>query len=67
MKRTNVLLNDETVALAKKATGIKTTRQLIDHALQELLRHKNQRRLLKLRGNIEWEGDLSALRQGRHF
>jgi Arc/MetJ family transcription regulator len=67
MTRTNVVLDDEVVAQAKKVTGIKTVRHLLDHALKELLRHKNQRRLLKLRGKIDWEGDLSDLRQGRHF
>ena len=54
-----------TLGRAKKLTGIKTTRQLVDYALQELLRHRRQRDILKLRGNVEWEGDLAKMRQGR--
>jgi len=41
MKRTNIVLDEELVAEAKKATGIKTTRELVDHALRELLRARS--------------------------
>ena len=67
MKRTNVVLDEKIVSRAKKITGIRVTRQLIDYALQELLRHRRQRDILKLRGNIEWEGDLDAMRRERTF
>ena len=67
MKRTSILLDEALVAEAKKATGIRTTRQLVDHALRELLRHGEQRALLKLRGNIHWEGDLDEMRRDRTF
>jgi hypothetical protein len=32
--------------------------------LRELLRHRKQRGLLKLKGKVEWEGDLKAWRSG---
>ena len=67
MKRTNVVLDEKIVSRAKKITGIRVTRHLIDYALQELLRRRRQRDILKLRGNIEWEGDLDAMRRGRSF
>jgi len=67
MKRTNIVLDEELVAEAKKATGIKTTRELVDHALRELLRHRDQRQILKLLGEVEWEGDLSEMRRLRTF
>ena len=38
-----------------------------DHALRELVRHRKQKEILKLKGEIHWEGDLSQMRQGRHF
>jgi len=65
MRRTNVVLDDTLVAKAKALTGIATTRELLDHALRELVRHKRQRDLLKLRGKVDWEGDLDAMRRGR--
>ena len=65
MKRTNVVLDERLVEDCLKATGIKTRRALIDHALRELLRHECQTRILELKGTIRWEGDLDEWREGR--
>ena len=65
MTRTNVVLDDTLVSKCQKATGIGTKRGLIDHALHELLRHTNQKKLLDLKGAVDWEGDLSVWRKGR--
>lgn len=65
MGRTNVVLDDGLVAKCQKATGIRTRRALIDHALQELLRHRRQKKILQLKGKVHWEGDLSTWRRGR--
>lgn len=65
--RTNIVLDDRLVAKGMKLTGIKTKRELVDYALRELLRHAEQMKLLKLKGKIAWQGDLSKSRQGRHF
>ena len=65
MGRTNVVLDEELVEKCQKLTGIKTRRALIDYALQELLRHRRQRRLLELKGSITWDGDLDAWRESR--
>lgn len=67
MKRTNVVLDEKLVDRAKQLTGIRTTRQLVDFALRELVRRKRQRDILRLRGRIDWEGDLDALRRSRVF
>ena len=65
MIRTNIVLDEKLVTAALKATKIKTRKALIDYALRELLRHSQQKELLKLRGKIHWEGDLKASREGR--
>ncbi len=65
MGRTNIVLDDKLVAQCQKATGIKTKRGLIDHALQELLRHVRQKKILELKGNVLWDGDLGAWRGRR--
>jgi len=65
MKRTNVLLDDKIFEDCLKATGIKTRRALIDHALRELLRHESQTKILELKGKVHWEGNLNEWRQGR--
>jgi Arc/MetJ family transcription regulator len=65
MGRTNIVLDDDLVTKCQRVTGIKTRRELIDHALRELLRHESQSKILELKGKIHWEGDLSNFRRGR--
>ena len=65
MKRTNVVLDERLVKDCIQATGIKTQKALIDHALRELLRHEKQTKILELKGKINWKGDLDDWRQGR--
>jgi Arc/MetJ family transcription regulator len=65
MGRTNIVLDDKLVERCRKATGIKTKRSLIDYALREVLRRENQKKLLKLKGNVDWQGDLSEWRKER--
>ena len=65
MKRTSVLLDEQLIESGLKMTGLKTSRELIEFALRELLRREAQKQLLTLKGNIHWEGDLNAMRQRR--
>jgi Arc/MetJ family transcription regulator len=48
-----------------RLTGIGTQKALIDYALRELVRRKEQKSILKLKGQIHWEGDLEQLRANR--
>lgn len=61
--RTNIVLDKQLLEAALQATGMKTRRQLIEYALRELVRHKQQSKLLNLKGTIQWEGDLQAMRE----
>ena len=65
MRRTNIVLDEKLVEKGKKATGLKTSKALVDFALKELIRHSNQRRILDLFGSIDWDGDLSKMRSMR--
>lgn len=65
MKRTNIVLDDVLVAQGLKLTGLKTQKDLIHHALLQLVRRESQLGLLKLRGSVNWEGDLGEMRRGR--
>jgi len=65
VKRTNIVIDDKLVEDCLRATGIKTHKALIDHALRELRRHESQTKILELKGKIDWEGDLNEWRQGR--
>ncbi len=65
--RTNIVLNDELVKRGLEVTQLTTRRELIDYALRELLRHAKQRKILELKGQVKWEGDLDEMRSGRNL
>ncbi len=65
MSRTNVVLDDDLVEKCQRETGIKTRRGVIHHALEELLRHGRQKKVLELKGRISWQGNLRAWRRSR--
>ena len=57
-----VTVDSDLVEQGLQTTGLKTRRDLVNFALRELLRRENQKKLLELKGQVEWEGDLSVLR-----
>ena len=63
--RTNIVLDRKLVEAGLKATGLKTRRQLVDFALRERLRHKQQKKLPPLKGKVTWEGDFETMRSAR--
>ena len=63
--RTNVVIDDELMAAALESTGLKTKKAVIEEALRTLVRLKAQEQVRSLRGKLQWEGDLSVLREGR--
>ncbi len=65
MKRTNIVIDEILIEKGLKVTGLSTRRALVDHALRELLRRESQKKILELKGNVKWEGDLDAMRQTR--
>jgi Arc/MetJ family transcription regulator len=65
--RTNVVIDDQLMALALESTGLKTKRAVIEEALRTLVRLKAQASVRSLRDKMQWEGDLNALREGRLY
>lgn len=63
--RTNVVIDDELMAAALESTGLKTKKAVIEEALRTLVRLKEQEGIRSLRGKLQWEGELSVLREGR--
>jgi len=56
--RTNILLDDKLVEKGMNYTGIQTKRELVDFALRELIRSKERKKILGLKGKLRWEGNL---------
>jgi len=48
-----------------KYTGITTKKKLVDYALRELIKRKERKGLLTLKGKFQWEGDLNQMRKSR--
>lgn len=65
--RTNIVLDEKLVAQGIKLTKLRTRRALVDYALRELVRRKQQRKIMALHGQVDWEGNLEEMRQGRSF
>lgn len=61
--RTNIDIDDKLMAEAMKAMGTKTKRETVQRALEAQVRIKRQSGMLKLKGKVEWEGDLDQMRE----
>lgn len=61
--RTNIEIDDELLAEAQEITGMATKRATVQFALEELVRRRSRRRVLDLRGRVEWVGDLDDSRR----
>lgn len=61
--RTNILIDDDLMAQALKATGLKTKKDVVEQGLILLVKRKKQQLIRSLRGQIKWEGDLDEMRE----
>jgi Arc/MetJ family transcription regulator len=60
--RTNIVINDKLMRETLRASGLKTKREAVDQALRTCLRLKKQAEVRRLRGKLDWRGDLNAMR-----
>lgn len=65
MSRTNIELNNKVLKEAFKLTDIKTKKDLVNYALEELVKRLRRKKILELEGKVKWEGDLDELRTSR--
>jgi len=63
--RTNIEIDDELMEEAMRRAKTKTKRQTVEEALRLLIRVNRQTGIRKLRGKIQWEGNLDELRASR--
>lgn len=60
--RTNIVIDDDLIAEAMRATGSKTKRETVELGLRTLLRLNKQAEIRQYRGKLDWSGDLDAMR-----
>lgn len=65
MLRTNIELDEKLVKEAMKLTRKKTKKELVNHALQELVNKMKRKKILELEGKVEWTGNLARTRKSR--
>jgi len=63
--RTNIVIDDDLMKQAMRASGAATKREAVESALRLLVGLKRQERFRLLRGKLKWEGDLNAMRRDR--
>ena len=63
--RTNIVIDDKLMKDTLQVTGLKTKREAVELALRTLLRLRQQGRIRRFRGTLNWEGDLDAMRRDR--
>jgi len=65
MARTNINIDEALMRKARKLTRLKTKRQVVDRALELLVRSETRKGLLRYYSAGVWKGDLKASRRNR--
>lgn len=60
--RTNIVIDDELMSDALKASGLHTKKEAVEEGLKALIKLRKQADIRKLRGKLKWEGDLDEMR-----
>ena len=60
--RTNIVIDDELMENALKASGLTTKKDVVELGLKLLIKRNQQQEIRKLRGKVKWEGDLDEMR-----
>ncbi len=63
--RTNINIDDRLIRKARKLTRLKTKRQIVDKALELLVRSESRKAILRYYGSGIWKGDSKAARRNR--
>jgi Arc/MetJ family transcription regulator len=65
MRRTNIELDEKLVDEAMKLTNKKTKKDLVNYAIEDLVRKLKRKRVLELEGKVKWTGKLEETRKSR--
>ncbi|MEM8722428.1 MAG: type II toxin-antitoxin system VapB family antitoxin [Cyanobacteria bacterium P01_G01_bin.39] len=63
--RTNIVIDDQLMADALQATGLKTKKEVVEQGLKTLIKLKQQEKIRAFKGKLKWDGDLESMRQNR--
>ena len=60
--RTNIEIDDQLMQKAMQLSNTKTKKETVEQALKALIQREQQRKILKLKGSVVWEGNLAEMR-----
>ncbi len=63
--RTNIVIDDKLMSDALRVTGLRTKREAVELGLRTVLRLSKQADIRRLRGKLQWQGDLDAMRRDK--
>jgi Arc/MetJ family transcription regulator len=63
--RTNIVIDDKLMSDAIKASGARTKREVVELGLKTLLQLGKQGEIKRLRGKVQWQGDLDIMRRDK--
>jgi Arc/MetJ family transcription regulator len=66
LARTNIVLDTDLLDEAARLTGLKTKKDVVVCALEELIHQRRRKKLLSIRHAGLWQGDLQTMRENRH-
>jgi Arc/MetJ family transcription regulator len=61
--RTNIVIDDKLMRDALRTSGLKTKREAVELGLRTILRLGKQAQIRRMRGKLNWLGDLDAMRR----
>jgi Arc/MetJ family transcription regulator len=63
--RTNIVIDDQLMADALKATGLRTKKEAVEAGLKALIQMHKQSKIRELKGKLHWDGDLDDMRSSQ--
>ncbi len=63
--RTNIVIDDDLMKDALRATGLKTKKEAVELGLRTLIRLNRQAAIKNFRGKLTWQGNLREARNLR--
>ena len=59
------MIDDKLMTDALRVTGLRTKREAVELGLRTVLRLSKQADIRRMRGKLQWQGDLDAMRRDK--
>ena len=63
--RTNIVIDDKLMTETLRVTGARTKREAVELGLRTLVRLGKQAEIKRLRGKVQWQGNLERMRRDK--